>query len=249
MLIKKILIAVACCFPLASFSQKAADSIAVRDFLSNIQQAYDKASYLAFEIKYLYANRNTPGKYIDSVKGTMEMDRKRSRTVIDGLETMITEKYAIRIDSEEKLIYLGRPSSNGASDPMSMVENAIYGGKGTRAFIITTNGVKELSIKFPSGNVYTSIVMTVDETTRYLQRIKYELRTTDLVTDDMLAKPGTPGLYQEQGNVEVVFSNYREGAFTDSLFNESLYFIRQAREFIPSARYKDYRIFLASSNL
>ena len=249
MRLKNILLAMIGCLPAASFAQKAADSLAIRGFLEKVQQAYDKSGYLAFDIKYLYANKTTPGQYIDSVTGTMQMDKKRSRTVIDGLETVITDRYAIRVDNEEKLIYLGKPSLKSTADPVGMIEAILYSDKGMKASLQQENGGSALQVKFPPGGMYTTITIISDDKTGYLQQVKYELQTTDLVTEDMLEKPNSNGRYQSQGNVEVLFSNYKQNAFTDSVFNETQYFRREGRDYLPSLRFTDYRIFLASSNL
>jgi len=53
--------------------------------------------------KYRYANAGQPGKYIDSLAGEIQLDKNRSRFVIDGTETVVTEKYSINISNDTKL--------------------------------------------------------------------------------------------------------------------------------------------------
>jgi hypothetical protein len=65
----------------------------------------------------------------------------------------------------------------------------------------------------------------------------------------MVDQPGHSAPYQSEGEVSMVFSGYEKGRFNDALFEESNFFTRVAGRFEPSGRYRDYHIFLASSNL
>lgn len=92
--------------------------------------------------------------------------------------------------------------------------------------------------------------MTINESTGYFEKVAYELFTEGFLSTDQIAQTGKPGTYQPEGRIEVLFSNYRQGRFNDSLFNEEIYFTRVGKgNYEPTERYKDYQIFLASSNL
>ncbi len=230
----------------------AADSTtACKAFMEKVQQAYQKAGYLSFNVLYRYANNSQPGNYIDTMSGEVAMDKKRSRFVIDDVETVNNGTYSIRVMKEDKLIYLSAASSASVvMDPVHIMDSVLAHLQGVRMQIEHGKEVSSLNIFFPPGQQYKRISMTVNESTGYFQKVVYELYTEGLVTQDQMAQPGNTGQYQTEGRVEVLFSNYKRGQFNDSVFEEGLYFTRLGKgNYQPSEEYKDYQIFLASPSL
>jgi hypothetical protein len=224
----------------------------VKHFMQKVQQAYHDAPYLSFHLLYRYANKSQPANYIDSMAGEIAMDKNRLRLVMDDIETITNDKYTIQVMKENKLIYLSVPKSVGMTDPLSMLDTTLAHLQGVRTQIVHAKGLATLSISFPQqpGQLYKNIVMTVNESTGYLQKVVYDLFTSDLVSQDQLSQSGKAGLYQPEGRIEVLFSQYRKGEANDSLFNEARFFTRLAKgNYEPSEQYKDYQIFLASANL
>src|SRR5258705_10177793 len=97
------------------------NTAAVKPFLEKLQQAYRNASRLGFRVKYRYANAGQPGKYIDSLAGEIQLDKNRSRFVIDGTETVVTEKYSINILNDTKVIYLSTAKGPTMMDPAGLL--------------------------------------------------------------------------------------------------------------------------------
>jgi hypothetical protein len=92
--------------------------------------------------------------------------------------------------------------------------------------------------------------MIINEKTGFFQQVVYELRTDELVEKDQLMGQGGNGPYQNEGRIEILFSEYRQGRFTDELFNEGRYINRLAKgQYQPVEKYKDYQVFLASPKL
>jgi hypothetical protein len=224
---------------------------AVKQFMEKAQLAYRSAAYLSFNVLYRYANNNQPNNYIDTMSGEVAIDKNRSRFVIDNIETVNNDKYSIKVMEEEKLIYLSAASSASVvMDPVHIMDTVLAHLKGVQMKIERGKGDNTLHIVFPPGQQYKSISMTINESTGYFQKVVYELYTEGLVAQDQMVQPGNTGQYQAEGRVEVLFSNYRRGQFDDSLFDESLYFIRLGKgNYQPSEKYKDYQIFLASTTL
>jgi hypothetical protein len=106
-----------------------------------------------------------------------------------------------------------------------------------------------LTLRFPPGSAYSLIRIQVDARTGYFQKITYSLYTVGLVGQDLIERPGHPGPYQSKGQVNIIFSQYEQGHFDDTLFKEANFFTRTAGRFAPADQYKDYHIFLASPNL
>jgi hypothetical protein len=224
---------------------------AVKQFMQKAQQAYKSADYLSFHVLYRYANKNQPDNYIDTMSGEVAMDKNRMRFTIENVETVTNDKYTIQVINDEKLIYLSTPRSVQMTDPVAMLDTVLAHFNGIRTQVMYNKGFATLNIDFPPGHTYKNITMTINESTGYFQRVVYELYTKDLVEKDQMAQPGASGgPYQSEGRIEIVFSQYRKGQFTDALFNEDQYFTRLGQgRYTPSEQYKEYQIFLASTKL
>ena len=222
---------------------------AAKPFLEKLQQAYRNAAWLNYQVKYLYANASQPGKHIDSLSGTVQMDKNRSRYVLDGTEIIVTDKYTINIDNEGKTIYLGAVKSGPHLDPAVLLDSVLEHLQGVRTVLTTMGKSDVLTIDFPPGQAYMRMQIAIDRQTGLLQRIGYDLRTENWLEKEQVDRPGHPAPYQTEGRVEMLFSHYQHGLFNDSLFNEGNFIYKVDGRFIPAQRYKDYHIYLASSNL
>jgi hypothetical protein len=238
--------------PLSAQDKRAdvADSASgIKAFLAKVQQAYHHTAYLGFRIKYLYANEGQPDKNTDSLAGEVEMDKDRCRFVIDGTETVLTDKYAIQVMNEDKAIYLSAAHHVGMSNPVGMLDSVFAHIEGIYTDLQEQGPSEVLTLRFPPGGVYSLIRIQVEAHTGYFQKITYSLYTEGLVGQDLIEKPGHPGPYQSKGEVNIIFSHYEQGRFDDTLFKEENFFSKTAGKFKPAGQYKDYHIFLASSNL
>jgi len=220
-----------------------------RAFLVKAQKAYREAAYLGFRVKYLYTNAGTSGRPLDSLSGEMQMDKGRCRLVISGMETIVTGKYVIQVMNEDKSIFLSAAGRAIPLDPAQVLDTVFRQMKGVDAAIVSEGRSKILMLRFPPGGTYSYIRMAMDPVTGYFQHMTYGVRTAGLVGQDQVSQPGHPAPYTEEGRIDMMFSNYESGRFGDALFDEKNFFNRVAGRYEPAGRYKDYHIFLASSNL
>jgi hypothetical protein len=248
---KRIIVLVLTGCLLVSVPTTASDTTnSVKQFMQKVQQAYKSASYLSFHVVYRYANKNQPANIIDTMSGEVALDKNRMRFLIEDVETVTNDKYTIQVNNDDKLIYLSTPQPAQMSDPVAMLDSALAHFDGIRAEVMHNKGTATLILNFPPGQSYKNITMVVNEKTGYFQKVVYELYTEGLVEQDQMTGQGGNGLYESEGRIEILFSEYRQGKFTDALFNESRYFTRLAQgKYEPSSAYKDYQIFLASSKL
>jgi len=217
--------------------------------LTWVQKAYQDASYLGFHVKYLYTNAGAGAKPMDSLSGEMQMDKGRCRLVIDGMETIVTGKYIIQVMNEDKAIYLSSAGKAIPLDPTQVLDTVFRQMKGVQASIAMEGRNKVLTLRFPPGGTYTYIRMEIDPVTGYFQRMTYGVRTAGLVSQDQISRPGRAAPYEQEGKIEMFFGNYEKGRFGDALFDEKNFFTHVAGHYEPAGHYKDYHIFLASSNL
>lgn len=230
---------------------RAADSTnAVKQFMQKVQQAYKSASYLSFHVVYRYANKDKPQQFLDTMSGEVALDKNHMRFTIENMETVTNDTYNIQVDNDEKLIYVSTPQSVQMNNPVAMLDSALAHFEGIRAGVVHNKGMATLTLKFPPGQTYKNIMMVVNEKTGYFEKMVYELYTNELVEKDQLMGQGSNGPYQNEGNIEILFSDYRQGRFTDELFSESRYINRIAKgQYQAAEKYKDYQVFLASSKL
>lgn len=226
------------------------DSTAIRGFLAKIQQAYSKGHFLDFNIRYYYANADQPQLYLDSLAGRIQMDQENCSMTLAGIETIMTGGYAIQINPVDKSIYVAAARRTASANPLGMLDSILAHIEGVRAAVTKSAHEQSLTLDFPPDQAYTQITIHIDDKTGFIQRISYALNTARLVGGGMINRPGNPSPYGPRGNMDILFSDYRKGDFDESLFREDNYFNRIAPgHFEPVARYKDYHIYLASSNL
>lgn len=230
---------------------RAADSTnAVKQYIQKVQQAYKSASYLSFHVVYRYANKDKPQQYIDTMSGEVAIDKNHMRFVIEHMETVTNDTYTLQIDNDEKLIYLSTPQPSQMIDPVAMLDSALARFEGIRTGVAYNKGMATLTLSFPPGQTYKKVVMVINEKTGYFEKVVYELYTDGLVEKDQLMGQGGNGVYQNEGSIEILFSDYRQGRFTDELFDESQYINRLAKgKYQPAEKFKDYQVFLASPKL
>jgi hypothetical protein len=223
------------------------DSGAIRGFLAKIQQAYSKGHFLDFTMRYYYANADQPQLYLDSLAGRIQMDNENCRMTLAGIETIITGKYAIQINPTDKSIYLAEARRAAAANPVGMVDSILAHIQGVQVTVTKDTRRESLTLDLPPDQAYSRITILIDAKSGLLQRISYALNTASLVGEDMLKGPSS---YGSHGNMDIVFSDYHQGEFDAGLFREDNFFTRiAAGHFEPAARYKDYHLYLASSNL
>jgi hypothetical protein len=229
----------------------AADSTnAVKQFIQQVQQAYRSANFLSFHVLYRYANKNQPDNYIDTMSGEVAMNRNHVRFILEDVETVTNDQYTIQVHKGEKLIYLTTPRQSQLADPVAALDSALSHFEGLRTRVTRTGGVATLNMAFPPGQAYKNVAMTINEQTGYLQKVVYDMYTEGLVDKDQMVDGGNGGPYQPEGRIEIVFSQYRQGQFTEGLFSGDQYFTRLGQgKYQPTEKYKDYQIFLASPKL
>ena len=238
-------------FGLSHAQHREADSSAeFHVFVQKVQQAYQQVHYLGFTIRYYYSNADRPNLFLDSLSGEIQMDKGRSRFALQGTETILTDRYSIQINNDEKVIYLASAHHVAAANPLSMLDSVFAHIGGIKTTTRHEGGQDIMTLLFPPGKPYSGMEIRIDDRTGFFQQISYSVNTANAVGKEMIDGPNNPSPYQSQGRMEIMFSDYQQGRFGDGVFSEDNFINKVAAgRFEPSARYRDYHIFLASSNL
>lgn len=211
----------------------------VREVLQKVQQAYKSASCLSFTVQYAYANMDKPDNAIDTLTGEVEMDKVRSHVILSGTETVVTDRYSIQVLPQDKLLYVSSAPAASVMDPVGGIDSVLTYLDKFQTDLTEDAGNQVLTIRFPQGGRFSQVRMTVDGKTGYLQEMIYEMSTAGMVSRG--------GSYQAQGRISIRFSDYRKGAFKESVFDVNNYFTQVNGQFLPGKSYKDYHIFWAQS--
>lgn len=247
--LRKIYLSVAIFLLPVSYSMAQQGQEAAKAILEKMQAAYARSSYLSFDVMYLYANESQAGHPMDSLPGEFQMDKKRVRFTIDGTETLVTPLHSIRVQPEERLIFLGRSAEGTQVDPASMVDSLLSRINGSDVQITDAEGRQVIGIQLPPGLQYKRVEIVVDKQTNFLEGITYFLKTEGLVGQELIKDGSHDGPYETDGRVRIVFSHYRQQAFGDAVFDESHFINRVDGVYQPAASYKGYQLILASPNL
>lgn len=221
----------------------------VKAFLQKAQEAYSNSGPLSFRVQYRYANNDRPYDFIDSVSGEVQLHKRNFRFAIDGITTVTMEHYTIQVIESEKLLYVAGASPAGLINPVPAIDSAFGNVKGLQTKLTDDETTSTLDLTFPPGNLYKQMTLVMDKKTGFFQKARYHLYTESLVGSELINTPENPGPYQSSGIIEVLFSQYQTGKFDTSIFRPDQYFTRQDGNFETTGQFKDYRIFLASSNL
>lgn len=219
----------------------------IRSLLVRVEQAYRNAGELQFEVAYSFANLHSPDKPLETMSGEVQMDQSRCRFVIDGAETVVTEHFMIRVLPDQHLLYVSSAAHPDLMDPVGSLDSVLANLQGIQVDLVEDGATQTLTFRFPPGRRYNRITMTIDEHTALLQDVAYDIQTQGLVSRDEVVGQGQGGQYEQEGIMDIHFSGYRHGGFDEDLFSDDRYLTKSGDTYGPSARYKDYRVFLANS--
>jgi hypothetical protein len=208
--------------------------------LDKIQQAARK-SPVSYDMQ-ITSVRSGKTKQTDSVSGYMKMDGNRLHYLLNGVETIVNERYMIVLYNQDKSMYLAQSpgSANAAAGGQFNMRRLM---DNMQDWIMETKGKERvLSIRYVEGATCKSAVFTIDQRTGYV-----------LQTHMVMLVP--PESYEEAGDVPQTmvvdsrFFNHTPLSKVYNGFDESIYFIKEGNTIKCTPAYREYQIFKASPNL
>lgn len=220
----------------------------ILQFFDAVAQVYKQASKLGFTAKYIYTDELQPKKVIDSLKGEYIINGQNYWFRIAQTETMKNDSLVIMLFDEDKMIYVRKAVQQAGFDPVDQMKNFLSAKQKVTSKIVRGKKYNELQIGFPAGMDYKSVNLTVEKSTGYLVKSVYFIRTTLLtdITDDKDADNANS--FSDYARVEINYSDYHVDT-SNSLFDENRFIRRSGKTITASEQYKNYKIFLGSSNL
>ena len=225
------------------YAQQPADKSTFLHEMSNLKEHFYKAGNISFDLCYYYSNEHSPRRYIDSLKGHIEMSGNKSRIVMDNTETISTGKYTIILAKEDKVMYLakGMDSLKQQLNPLAAMDTMFSKIEGLTYKMSVTGRKKNYTIEFPAGYPCKKMEMIVDATTQRVLKTISVVRTADVLQDPESYSVGKN--YEEYTNIETRFINYRTGVSDTAIMDENRYFIKENGEFKVTDLFKGYTIY------
>lgn len=217
--------------------------------LYQLQKRYSSEAGLSVDLKYTYSGESKPEVILDSLSGEIQFFGNGYRLKIEQTETIKNDKYAIVLFGEDSLMYISA-SKNTSSDPFSptaMIDSSILNAEDARYAITNNENLKYLIITYPDASPYKTIRFVIDKHTGLLVKSIMVLRT-EFLTSTNGATVELQG-YEAYAIVETSFSNYKKENKKDASIDETLFFTRSGKEFIPTEKYRNYKIFIGTPNL
>ena len=211
-----------------------------------MNKAYMGTDHLSFNIKYTYANDTTPAMVEDSSFATYKVHGYKYWASMDSVEFMQNDSFQVVAYKPEQVLSLALPAYNyGQALPLSHWDS-LFSKKNdfTYAFGVDA-GYKKLTVDFSSDQYVKQYELWYDSVTYRIHRVRYKM--DDGAGDELMVQQGA-----QSGNVIVInmlFSNYQTGMFTDAVFNSGNYFHKSGTEYIPVSTFSTYEVFLASAGL
>jgi hypothetical protein len=212
----------------------------------NINKAYRASSYLSFNVRYTYALDSTTIIIKDSSHATYKMNGYRYWGSIDSVEFMQNDSFQIALYKPEQVISVGLPAYNYAQTlPMAQWDSLFFRNSKFTYTMTADSGFKKITVNYDSDMPVKKFEMWYDSVNYRIQRIRYKM--DEATSDEEYENSGT--LSGKVAIVDVFFSNYQTGTFTDDVFNSANYIYKSGSSYQPIALYEAYEVFIVSPEL
>lgn len=237
----------------AMLSVLSSKTIAQPDILSEsqkIQDAYKKAAYLSFDMRYTYAFENEPSVVEDSSLGNFRISGSRYWGTIDSAEFMQNDSFAIVVYRPGKLIHVSRPR-NVYPQLTGFASLDSFVGKEGYTYSFTTKGESTtLALTFTDqSSPYKRFSLTYSPVTYQVKEMAFVIKEEYLSGEGSVgygAAEETSGKYML---VKAAYDNYSSTAFDSTVFDVGNYFSNKEGLYVPAPQFNAYEIFLSSPDI
>jgi hypothetical protein len=229
-------------------AQEVNDTAKLFAEMKSLQGVYQQKA-LSFDVKYTYASELHPATLLDSLSGHIEMAGGKYYYQLANTEMTANEKYVITLFKDDKIMYLSKPMSLNAADPLEQMRVSMKTAGVNRCSITEKGKVKSILVGFKEGGPYKELQMDFDKASGNLLSMKYILKTTLLMEATGGANAEAPEEYGEYAIVQSNYINYRQLSAETNQFDNTKFFYKEGNEFKPTAAYSEYKIFVGSPYL
>lgn len=247
-MLKKILITLICMSAMQPLLAQQVDTARLYTEMRKLQEAYT-ANGLRYDFRYTYAGAHQPARILDSLSGSVEMSAAGTKMVMQHMEFVTNPRYAIVLFKEDKVMYLYKPNSVPANDPLYQIRTLMESGLVAKVDVQQEQRNRRIQIRFDSTAMVRTIDMNISSGNGLLSTVRYILQTE-------MMKAGRPLSVAEQqkfgplAQVSMYFLGYDIlPSGSSASVNENTYFTIANGEYKTTPAYREYEIYKGSPNL
>ena len=215
--------------------------------ISQLAERYVHTPMLSFDVVYRYASEASPGRYLDSLRGSFKMDGMRYWYLLDSTEMLCADKWVVILYREDKIMYLSLAGARAMpANPMAMLDSFLAKKDGLEYGVTDAGGQTKVTVSFGKESSCRQLEYDIDDKTGLLTRM------VSVVKSEQLYEPSVRSLVSPGASyavVETLFTNYHEKSFVEGVFDAGRYFKKEGDAYVCVAPYNQYKIFLGKPGL
>jgi hypothetical protein len=224
--------------------------------MAGIYTAYDSASYLTFDVKYMYTSDTLNGNFInESLQGSYTMAGKKALYRLGNIQYMQNDSFLIAVYNDEKFILVADPQTKnvGSNLPLRSLMDSILHSYSAHYIISTQKINRTISalnfVRKDSLAQFDKFSITYfTKGPALLASISYDFKeaTYSDKPDSAATQLGNPApipIVYRHRTLAVDFSNYRSDNSSKDLYDENNYIRLENGKWVPADKYKDFRIY------
>jgi hypothetical protein len=202
--------------------------------LNRVMGTMATSDHISFNASYYYESYDSVGYTRDTLTGMYKINGQQFYAKIDSTVIVQNNFYNVAINNRDSSIIIARTQTVFPTviqkDILDKTLQSAYLSK-----IVTSDSAntRKLSFVFNANSPYSAYDLVYDTVSYNLKYVKYRLRH--------YAITGMQNTYYTQ--INLVFSNYQNNVFTDSVFDTSVYISRINGVFTATSPYSTYEIF------
>jgi hypothetical protein len=213
--------------------------------LQNLAAVYRKADHLSFNITYRYSSELKPASYLDSLTGSFKLNGTSFWYGIDNAEFLGNESINLAVFNQDQVIYVnGNSVVKQSANPLAIIDSVLLNNQYNSAIITSAGGTDHLIINFQPGFQFKKVEYFIDVKSGMIQRM------IGIIKSQEMYDPEVQPLFNKSqafGILDIVFTNYQTGSFTDQALNPARYFTRTNNVYQGVGNYSTYKIYNGSS--
>lgn len=201
--------------------------------INRITSAILNDNHVQFNVSYYFEKLDSTGLQRDTLSGVYKVNGKKFYASIAGNVIVQNDIWNLSVSASDSIMILGRPKpllpALTNSDILNPALQSNYLTKITQSDSLQ---FRKMVFVLNNFSPYSQYEFCYDTSTYHMSHLKYRLRLYD--------SHGLSSGYYLQ--MKVVFSNYQSAAFTDDVFDTSVYLRRNNGAFNGVGSYANFEI-------
>jgi hypothetical protein len=192
------------------------------------------ADHISFNASYYFESYDSVGYTRDTLAGLYKINGQQFYAKIDSTVIVQNNFYNLAINNRDSSIIIARTQTVFPTVVQKdILDKTLQSSYLSKIISSDSANTRKLSFVFNLNSPYSAYDLVYDTVSYNLKYIKYRLRH--------YAIAGMQNTYYTQ--INLVFTNYQNNVFTDSVFDQSVYISRINGVFTATSPYSTYVIY------